>query len=200
MENRKTRIIVAITGASGAIYGKRTLEALKEVTDIETHLIISKAANITIDLELEESIKDIEKLADETHKVNDIAACISSGSYKTEGMIIAPCSMKTLAEIATGVSSNLISRSADVILKEKKKLVLLARETPLNAIHIENMLRVTNAGGYICPPVPAFYNHPEKIDDIVDHTVGRILDIFNVESSLARRWKDDKKLHVIGEK
>lgn len=185
----KKRIIVAITGASGAIYGERTLKALKEVNEIETHLIISKAANITIDLELEGGISSIENLADKTHKINDLAACISSGSYKTEGMIIAPCSMKSLAEIATGVSSNLISRSADVVLKERKKLVLLTRETPLNSINLENMLKISNAGGYICPPVPAFYNNPKTIDDIVNHTVGRVLDVFDIDSTLVRRWK-----------
>ncbi len=192
---KQKRIIVAITGASGAIYGKKVLEKLKLFDDIQSHLIISKAAAITIDLELKCSIKEIESLADITHKSNDIAACISSGSYRTEGMIIAPCSMKTLAEIATGVSSNLISRAADVVLKEKNKLVLLTRETPLNAIHLENMLRLDRAGAYICPPVPAFYNNPETIDDIVNHTVGRILDIFDFdrinESNLVKRWKDD---------
>lgn len=187
-QEQKT-IIIAITGASGAIYGKRVLEALQNEPTIQTHLIISKSAAITIDLELEESIADLEKLADITHKSTDIAACISSGSYKTDGMIIAPCSMKTLAEIATGISSNLISRSADVILKEKKKLVLLTRETPLSSIHLENMLKISNAGGYICPPVPAFYNNPQNIDDIVNHTVGRVLDIFDIDSTLARRWK-----------
>jgi len=191
MNAKRKRIIVAITGASGAIYGKRILEALKNIDDIETHLIISKAAGITIDLELNCSVSDIEKLADKTHKVTDIAACISSGSYKTEGMVVAPCSMKTLAEIATGVSSNLVSRAADVVLKERGKLVLLTRETPLNSIHLENMLKLSHAGAYICPPVPAFYNNPETIDDIVSHSIGRVLDIFHIDSSLARRWKDD---------
>jgi len=190
-QQKKKRIIIGITGASGAVYGARTLEYLKNIPEIETHLIISKAAGITIDLELGKSISEIEKLADKTYKIGDIAACISSGSYQTEGMIICPCSMKTLAEIATGVTSNLISRAADVVLKEKKKLVLLTRETPLNSIHLENMLKLSNIGAFICPPVPAFYNNPKDIDDIVNHSVGRVLDIFDIDSSLARRWKSD---------
>lgn len=191
MSDKKKRIIVAITGASGAVYGKNLLQELSKIENLETHLIISKAAAITIDIELGASVFELENFADKTYKVNDIAACISSGSYRTEGMIIAPCSMKTLAEIANGISSNLISRSADVILKERKKLVLLVRETPLSSIHLENMLKISNAGGYVFPPVPAFYNHPGTLDDIVNHTVGRVLDIFELESSLVKRWKND---------
>ena len=185
----KERIIIGITGASGAIYGIRMLEALRKVKNIETHLIISKAAAITIAEETDYSISDVSKLADVTHKINDMAASISSGSYKTLGMVVAPCSMKSLAEIATGLSNTLISRAADVILKEKRKLVLMVRETPLSSIHLNHMLNLSNMGVYIAPPLPAFYNKPESVDDIVDHSVGRVLDIFDIENTLARRWK-----------
>lgn len=185
----KKRIIVGITGASGAIYGVRTLEILKEINEIETHLVVSKVANITISEETDTTLKEIENLADEVHKCGDLAASISSGSFKTEGMIIAPCSMKTLGEIANGISGSLMSRAADVVLKERRKLALLVRETPLNLIHINNMKKIAEAGGYICPPVPAFYNNPENINDIVNHTVGRVLDIFDIDSNLVKRWK-----------
>lgn len=194
MKNKKERIIIAITGASGAIYGLRLLEALQEeraANKLEIHLIISKAARITINLELDINIAQIEELADYTHNPQDIAACISSGSYITKGMIIVPCSMKSLAEIAHGLGSNLISRSADVVLKEKRKLVLMPRETPLSSIHLNNMKILSDMGAYICPPVTAFYNKPQTIDDIVSHTIGRVLDIFEIETNLARRWKEE---------
>jgi 4-hydroxy-3-polyprenylbenzoate decarboxylase len=186
----KKRIIIAITGASGAIYGIRLLEAFKQSKQFETHLIYSKAAQITIPTETDYSLKDIEKIADVTHKIGDIAASISSGSFKTEGMIVAPCSMKSLAEIATGLSNTLISRAADVVMKEKRKLVLMVRETPFNSIHLTHMLNLSNMGVYIAPPLPAFYNKPKNVDDIVDHSIGRVLDIFDVDNALARRWKD----------
>ena len=187
--NKKKKIIIAITGASGSIYGVRALEALKDNPEIETHLMISKAANIVIAEETGYKISEIEALADEVYNVKDIAACISSGSNKTDGMLVAPCSMKTMAEIANGLSSNLISRAADVILKEKRKLVLMVRETPLSSIHINNMKTLSDIGVFICPPVPAFYNKPETIDDIVNHSVGRVLDIFDIDSDLVKRWK-----------
>ena len=190
----KKRIIIAITGASGSIYGISLLEAFKQTKQFETHLIYSKAAQITIPTETDYSLKDIEKIADVTHKIGDIAASISSGSFKTEGMIVAPCSMKSLAEIATGLSNTLISRAADVVMKEKRKLVLMVRETPFNSIHLTHMLNLSNMGVYIAPPLPAFYNNPKNVDDIVDHSVGRVLDIFDVDNNLARRWKDSNTI------
>jgi 4-hydroxy-3-polyprenylbenzoate decarboxylase len=187
------KLIIAITGASGAIYAVRLLEVLKKVKDIETHLIISKAANITIAEETNLKISDIQKLADYNYNVNDIAASISSGSFKTDGMIIAPCSMKTLAEVATGLSSNLISRAADVVLKERRRLVLMVRETPFHTVHINHMKTLSEMGAIIAPPVPAFYNNPKTIDDIVNHSVGRVLDLFDIDSKIVKRWKSDKK-------
>jgi 4-hydroxy-3-polyprenylbenzoate decarboxylase len=184
----KKRIIVGITGASGAVYGIRILEILRDIEDIETHLIVSKFAQITIKEETKFSFEEICELADYNHKYNDLAASISSGSFLTEGMIVSPCSMKTLAEISSGLSLGLISRAADVVLKEKRKLVLLTRESPFSSIHLENMLKLSNMGAFIVPPVPAFYNKPETIDDIVNHTVGRTLDIFDIDSGIVKRW------------
>ncbi|HVZ44105.1 MAG TPA: UbiX family flavin prenyltransferase [Ramlibacter sp.] len=183
----RPRIIVGITGASGAIYGIALLKALREL-DIESHLIISQAASLTIHHETDFSVQDVKALADKVYAIGDIAASCSSGSFATLGMIIAPCSMKTLAEIATGVTSNLISRSADVVLKERRRLVLLARESPLTEIHIGNMLTVTRAGAIVAPPVPAFYNRPASIHDIVVHTVGRTLDLFGLSPDWVKRW------------
>ena len=188
MELQK-RIIIGISGASGAIYGIRALELLKPL-ELETHLIISPAAGITISHETDYSLDDIKALADAVHPYKDIAACISSGSYQTLGMLIAPCSMRSLAEIATGVTSSLMSRAADVILKERRRLVLMARETPLTSIHIDNMQRVTQAGGIIYPPVPAYYHKPEAIDDIVNQTVSRVLELFDINTGKVVRWKD----------
>jgi 4-hydroxy-3-polyprenylbenzoate decarboxylase len=185
---KKQRIIIGITGASGAIYGIRLLEMLKD-SEIETHLIISKAAHITIPFETDFTIKDVQALATHTHNVSDIAACISSGSYHTLGMIVAPCSVKTLAEIATGISSNLLSRSADVVMKERKKLVLMVRETPLHTIHLRNMTALSEMGVIIAPPVPAFYNQPTDIADQVNHTCGRILDLFDIGDHVVKRWQ-----------
>jgi len=190
-ENRK-RIIVAITGASGAAYGVKILEILKGL-NIETHLILSKSSHITIKEELDLSPNDLHEMADVFYNANDIASFISSGSYKTEGMIIAPCSMKTLAEIANGISGNLVSRAADVVLKEKRKLVLMVRETPLTSIHLRNMAVLSDMGAYICPPVPAFYNEPKTIDDIVTYSVARSLDCFGLDIKSIKRWEDVKK-------
>ncbi len=185
------RMIIGISGASGAIYGVRALELLKPLP-IETHLIISNAAKITLKEETDFPLDKLKSLADVLHSANNIAACISSGSYQTLGMLIAPCSMRTLAEIASGVTSSLMSRAADVILKERRRLVLMARETPLTTIHIENMQRVTQAGGIIYPPVPAFYHKPESIDDIVNQTVSRALELFDIDTGKVSRWKDNE--------
>lgn len=185
------RIIVGISGASGAIYGIRTLELLQSL-DIETHLIISQAATLTINYETDYSLDTIKKLADVTYNAKDIAACISSGSYQTVGMLIVPCSVRTLAEIASGVTSGLMSRAADVVLKERRRLVLMARETPLTSIHIDNMQRVTQAGGIIYPPVPAFYHKPGTIDEIINQTVSRALELFDIDTGHVSRWNKDE--------
>ncbi|MBN8828715.1 MAG: UbiX family flavin prenyltransferase [Sphingobacteriia bacterium] len=186
MPNKK--LIVAITGASGAIYGIRILEILKDL-NIETHLIISKSALITISSELKKSVNEIKELASITYQPSDIAAPIASGSFRTDGMIIAPCSIKTLAGIASCFSDSLITRAADVILKERRKLVLLLRETPLHVGHIEQMLKVSQMGGIIAPPVPAFYTNPNSIEEIVNHTVIRSLDLFDLNIEYNNRWK-----------
>lgn len=185
-------IIVGISGASGAIYGIRMLEALKEA-GATTHLMISKAAQITIPHETEYSVEDVKKLADHHYNVADLAACVSSGSFKTSGMVVAPCSMRTLAEIATANTSTLLTRAADVVLKERHKLVLLVRETPFNNAHLRNMLYVSEMGGIIAPPLPAFYNKPASIGDMVDHSIGRILDLFDLDHTLVSRWQGLKK-------
>lgn len=187
------KLIIAITGASGAIYGIRLLEVLKELQNVETHLIISKSANITISSETGRTISSIKNLADFNYNVEDISACLASGSFKMDGMIIAPCSIKTSAAIANSFCDNLITRSADVILKERKKLVLMLRETPLHLIHLRNLVSITEAGGIIYPPVPAFYQNPKTIDDIIDHTVYRVLDLFDIENDNLKRWKGLKK-------
>lgn len=182
------KIIVSITGTSGAIYGIRLLEILRRC-GVETHLIISKSANLTIATETSFSINDIKNLADYVYHPNDIGAKISSGSFKVNGLIIAPCSMKTLSAIASGLENNLIMRSAGVIIKEQKKLALIVRETPLSAIHLENMLKLARIGVAICPPVPAFYNNPTTLDDIVNHSIARVLDLFDIEANLINRWQ-----------
>lgn len=184
------RLIVAITGASGAIYGIRLLQQLRELPDWETHLVLSNAGVLTASEELGLKRVDIEGLADVVHSVKDIGASVSSGSFRTAGMVIAPCSMKTLAEIAHGLADNLVSRAADVVLKERRRLVLLARETPLNLAHLRNMTAVTEMGGIVFPPVPAFYNRPRTLDDVVNHTVGRVLDLFDIDQhDLVQRWQ-----------
>ncbi len=183
------KLIIAITGASGAIFGIRLLEILKEMKDVETHLIISKSANITINSETKYKISEVKALADFSYNIEDISACMASGSFRTDGMIIAPCSIKTMSAIAHSYCDNLITRSADVILKERKKLVLMLRETPLHLTHLRNMVAIAENGGIIYPPVPAFYQNPETIDDIVNHTVCRILDLFDIDSNKLKRWK-----------
>ncbi|MBP1157251.1 MULTISPECIES: UbiX family flavin prenyltransferase [unclassified Paenibacillus] len=181
------KIIVGITGGSGAIYGIRMLEALKEL-GAETHLIISEWGEKTIQMETSYSLQQVKEMADVYHSIKNQAASISSGSFRVDGMIIAPCSMKTLAGIASGLASDLISRSADVMLKERKKLILLTRESPLNLIHIRNMETAILAGAMIFPPMPAFYNKPQTLDDIVNHTVGRVLDQFGYDPEWVKRW------------
>lgn len=183
------RLIVGITGASGVRYGIRTLEALREA-GVETHLVVSKAAEMTLAYETDMKARDLRALADVNYSVSDVGAACSSGSFSSDGMIVAPCSMRTLAEIATGVTATLMSRAADVVLKERRRLVLLARETPLTQVHLRNMLTVTEMGGIVCPPVPAFYARPESLDDMVDHTVGRALDLFGIETGMVNRWKE----------
>jgi len=185
----KKKIIVAITGASGSIYGIRLLEILKSIDGVESHLILSPSGALTAQHELSIDKHTIAKLADVVHQPKDIGATLSSGSFITHGMVIAPCSMKTLACIANGIADNLVSRAADVILKERRKLILMVRETPLNSIHLRNMLTLTEMGAIIAPPVPAFYTQPSTIDDIVNHTVGRILDSLDIPASdYVMRW------------
>lgn len=183
------QVIVGISGASGAIYGVRLLQILKELPNVKTHLILSATAQITLTTETPYSVDEVKQMADYHHSNKDLAACISSGSFQTDGMVIAPCSMRSLAEIATSMTSGLLTRSADVVLKERRKLVLLTRETPLNLSHIRNMATVTEMGGIIAPPVPAFYSKPESIEEMVDHTVGRVLDMFGIAHDLVRRWQ-----------
>ena len=185
---RPRRMIVGISGASGVIYGKRILEVLRDL-EIETHLIMSRAACITLAAEADFTKQDLEALATTTHSNKDIGAVCSSGSYKTLGMIVAPCSVKTMAEIATGTTDNLLSRAADVVLKERRRLVLMLRETPLHLGHIRNMAQVTEMGGIIYPPVPAFYAKPKSLEEMVDHTVGRVLDLFDLDAGIVRRWE-----------
>jgi 4-hydroxy-3-polyprenylbenzoate decarboxylase len=182
------RLIVAITGASGARYGVRLLELLRATEGIETHLMISDAAALNLHHELDVKRKDIEVLAHHVHSVRDIGACVASGSFRADGMVIAPCSMKTLAAVAHGMCDNLITRAADVTLKERRRLVLLVRETPFNLAHLRNMTAVTEMGGVIFPPLPALYQRPQSIDEMIDHTVGRVMDMLGIEQSLAPEW------------
>ncbi len=182
------RLIVAITGASGARYGVRLLELLGATEGIETHLMISDAAALNLHHELDVKRKDIEALAHHVHSVRDIGACVASGSFRADGMVIAPCSMKTLAAVAHGICDNLITRAADVTLKERRRLVLLVRETPFNLAHLRNMTAVTEMGGIIFPPLPALYQRPQSIDEMIDHTVGRVMDMLGLEQSLAPEW------------
>lgn len=182
------RIIVGITGASGAIYGIELLKALR-AANVETHLVVSRTAQITIAHETDYSLPEVHTLASHWYSVSDLSAHIASGSFKTDGMVIAPCSMKSLAEIATGYAANLLSRAADVCLKERRRLVVLPRETPLHSIHLRHMLTLSDMGAIIAPPVPAFYSKPASLDDMVAHTVGRTLDLFDIETGRVKRWQ-----------
>ena len=184
----KQRLIVGISGASGVIYGVRILELLRD-KDIETHLVMSKSAEMTLAYETDFKPKDVKALASVSHPVADIGASISSGSFHTMGMIIAPCSIKTMSEIASGVTSTLLSRAADVVLKEKRRLVLALRETPLHGGHLRTMTTLADIGAVVAPIVPAFYTRPKTVDDIVNHTVGRLLDLFGIETKTVKRWQ-----------
>lgn len=186
----RRRLVVGITGATGSIYGIRLLEMLRDA-DVETHVIVSKWGARTMAHETSHSLEQVEAMADVRYKPGDQGAAVSSGSFLTHGMVIAPCSVRTLAAIATGQGDHLVHRAADVTLKEGRKLVLVVREAPLNQIHLENMLALARMGVVICPPVPAFYHHPRTIDDLVDHTVLRVLDQFGIHSDLVRRWRGD---------
>jgi polyprenyl P-hydroxybenzoate/phenylacrylic acid decarboxylase-like protein len=188
----KKRLIVGITGATGSIYGLRILEALRAAGGWESHLVVSEAGMLNAWQEYKLARKDIQKLADVVHSVRDIGASVASGSFITEGMVIAPCSMKTLSGVAHAFSDNLITRAADVVLKERRRLVLLTREAPLNLAHLRNMVAVTEMGGIIFPPVPAFYSGAKTIDDLVNHSVGRVLDLFGVEHDSVKRWQGIK--------
>ncbi|MGF1543922.1 MAG: UbiX family flavin prenyltransferase [Parvularculaceae bacterium] len=185
----KTRIIVGVTGASGVVYGRRALEALREA-GVETHLVVTRAGELTIKHELGGASKDFEALADHRHGIADMAAPISSGSFKTGGMLIAPCSVKTMSEIASGVTSSLVSRAADVTLKERRPLVLMIRETPLHLGHLRTMTALAEMGAVVAPPMPAFYAAPRTLDDVVDQSVGRALDQLGIDWSGFRRWGD----------
>jgi len=181
------RLIVGISGASGVIYGVRMLQMLRAL-GVETHLVMSKSAQLTLTHETDMSVAEVKALADVTYSNTDIGAAIASGSFRVTGMVIAPCSVKTLSEIASGITGSLLSRAADVTLKERRRLVLMLRETPLHLGHLRSMVAVTEAGAIVSPPVPAFYARPAPIDEMVDHSVGRVLDLFGIESGAVRRW------------
>ena len=183
------RLIVGISGASGVIYGVRLLEILREA-GIETHLVMSPAAEITLAHETRLKLAEVHALAGKVHAAKDIAAGISSGSFRTMGMIVAPCSVRSMSEIATGVTLGLLTRAADVVLKERRKLVLMVRETPLHTGHLRTMVQLSEMGAIIAPPVPAFYSRPGTLEDMIDHTLGRVLDLFGIETDLVKRWKD----------
>jgi 4-hydroxy-3-polyprenylbenzoate decarboxylase len=182
------RIIVGISGASGVIYGVRMLQVLR-AAGIETHLVVTRAAEMTLGYESDMKAKELRELASVCHPIGDVGAPISSGSFRTLGMVILPCSIRTMSEIATGVTGSLMSRAADVVLKERRRLVLGVRETPLHTGHLRTLLTLSEMGAVVAPIVPAFYNRPKTLDDIIDHTVGRILDLFDVDAGIVKRWK-----------
>ena len=188
MTERPRRIVVALTGATGATYGVQLLKRLHATAGIESHLIISDAAMLTLHQELGLQRRDVEALAHVVHRNRDIGASIASGSYQVDAMVVAPCSMKTLAAVAHGFSDNLVTRAADVILKERRRLVLMVRETPFNLAHLRNMTSVTEMGGIIFPPLPSFYHRPATIADMVEHTVDRVMDLLGIENDQAARW------------
>ncbi|MES2151594.1 MAG: UbiX family flavin prenyltransferase [Pseudomonadota bacterium] len=187
-DSRPRRLVVAITGATGAVYGVRLLQLLAAMPGVESHLVLSDAAVLTLHQELGMQRRDVEALAHVVHKNRDIGAAIASGSFQTDGMVIAPCSMKTLAAVALGLSDNLIARAADVALKERRRLVLMVRETPFNLAHLRNMTAVTEMGGIVFPPLPSFYHKPASIAEMVEHTLARVIDLLGVEHALAPRW------------
>lgn len=181
------RLVVGISGASGVAYGIRLLQVLRQI-EVESHLVMSKSAQVTLVHESSYSVADVKALASVSYANTDIGAAISSGSFPALGMVVAPCSIRTLSEVATGVTSSLLSRAADVTLKERRRLVLMVRETPLHLGHIRSMASATEAGAIIYPPVPAFYANPQTIEEMIDHSIGRVLDLFGLETSLVRRW------------
>ncbi len=185
--NSIERLIVGISGASGVVYGVRLLEALRPLP-VETHLVVSKSAEVTLAHETSMKIAEVHDLADVWYPAGDLGAAISSGSFRTLGMVIAPCSMRSLAEVANGTTTTLVTRAADVVLKERRRLVLMVRETPLHSGHLRNMLALSDMGAVIAPPVPAFYARPRSVDEILDQTVGRVLDLFGLDSGEVRRW------------
>jgi 4-hydroxy-3-polyprenylbenzoate decarboxylase len=188
------RLIVGMTGSTGAIFGVRFLEALKLAGDVESHLVISKWAQRTIEHETNYTVEQVRALADVVHSPGDMGATLSSGSFLTEGMVVIPCSVRTLGGIAQGVGDHLVHRAADVVLKERRKLVLVVRETPLSEVHLENMLKLSRMGVVMLPPMPAFYNHPQSVDDVVNHIVMRVLDQFKIAAPNAKRW--DGHMHT----
>jgi 4-hydroxy-3-polyprenylbenzoate decarboxylase len=183
------RLIVGISGASGVIYGIRLLEVLRALPDVETHLVISNGGKLNISLETEWQVRDVESLADVVHSDQNLAATISSGSYQTDGMVLVPCSMKTLSGVVNSYADSLIVRAADVVLKEQRRLVLVPRETPLHVGHCRLMHEAAKMGAVLVPPMPAFYNNPQNVDDFINHTVGRLLDLFGIDSGLVKRWQ-----------
>lgn len=190
MAVQKDKIIIGISGASGICYGVRLLELLQKV-DVETHLIISRSAKVTLGYEMDMKLGQVQALADHVHAADDIGASIASGSVRTLGMMIVPCSIRTMSEIATGVTSSLLTRAADVVLKERRRLVMMVRETPLHTGHLRTMTTLSEMGAIIAPPVPAMYARPKTIEDMIDHTLGRLLDLFDIEISQLYRWKSE---------
>jgi flavin prenyltransferase len=185
------RLVVGISGASGVIYGVRLLDALKalpEGSSVETHLVMTRTAEVTLAHETAHKVADLHRLAHATYRIDDLAAAISSGSFRTMGMIVLPCSMRSLGEIAHGITSNLLTRAADVVLKERRRLVLAVRETPLTTVHLRNMLTLSEMGAIVAPAMPAFYNRPQSLDESIDHTVGRLLDLFDIDTGKVKRW------------
>jgi 4-hydroxy-3-polyprenylbenzoate decarboxylase len=194
------RLIVGLSGATGSIFGIRILQVLQPIPDIETHLVMSKAAKMTLQVETPHSAKDVEDMADVVHDINNIGASIASGSFRTAGMVIAPCSMKSMGGIVLSVGGDLLVRASDVILKERKKLVLVVRETPLHLGHLESMAQLTRMGAVIFPPVPAFYHRPKTLDDVINQTVARILDQFEIETDMFSRWNEESLSRFPGDK
>lgn len=192
MERAHKRIVVAISGASGAVYGVRLLEVLRSMDNVRTHLVVSDAGWLNLQQELDMTLKSLEDLADVVHPIREVGATIASGSFQCDGMVIAPCSMRTLAAVAHGLSDNLITRAADVMLKERRRLILMVRETPLNLAHLRNMTSVTEMGGIIFPPVPGFYHRPQTIAEMVDHTVSRVMDLLGLPQTDVPRWSGIK--------
>ncbi len=187
-EDGELRIVIGINGSSGVIYGIRLLQVLGSIPNMETHLVITRAGGQTIEIETEYQASEIRTLADCCYRIDDLTACLASGSFEHDGMIVAPCSMKTLSALAHSYADNLLTRAADVTLKERRRLILLVRETPLHLGHLKNMVSVTQMGGVIMPPLPAFYHKPRTLQDIVDHTIGKVLDMFHIEHNLFERW------------